>query len=219
MKKYALPLICCLALFAGCSDDSTKKPTAPTADELEQRLLNAGDIGAGWISTTAVSAQDLGGLSSSPCPGVTIPTAVTGRLKPVTGVRITPDDGTNRAIIEAVVTGDADTLASDLQVVLDAAASCTGTEIVNDNGDKVRYDSLMLPAIGDQRMATVVLGSQAPEFQVTTHGHTAVVRVGGIAVLLTQYEVMTNPEAAPIVVDSDFIGILQTAVNRISAEA
>lgn len=218
MKKYSLSLICCLALFAGCSDDSTDTTATPSPAELEQRLLNAGDIGAGWISTTAVSAQDLGGLSSSPCPGVTIPTAVTARLKPVTGVRITPADGTNRAIIEAVVTGEEDTLAADLQVVLDAADSCTGTDIVNDKGDKVRYDSLLLPAIGDQRMATVVLGSQAPEFQLTTHGHTAVVRVGGLAVLLTQYEVMTNPDAPPIVVDSEFISILQTAVNRISAE-
>ncbi|HNJ96918.1 MAG TPA: hypothetical protein PLV13_02240 [Ilumatobacteraceae bacterium] len=219
MKKFSLPLICCLALFAGCSDDSSDKAAAPTADQLEPRLLNAGDIGAGWISTTAVTAQDLGGLSSSPCPGVTIPAAVTTRLKPVTGVRLTPADGTNRAIIEAVVVGDEETLTSDLQAVMDAAESCTGTEIVSENGDKARYDSVMLPAIGDQRMATVVLGSQAPEFQLTTHGHTAIVRVGGIAVLLTQYEVMTNPDAPVIVTDTDFIGILKTAVDRISAEA
>lgn len=214
--RSTFAFVCCLSLAAACSDgggDAT--PTTPTPKQLEALLLNAADIGAGWMGTTAVSSSELGSLAESPCPGVTIDPEVTARLKPVVGVRITPGDGTNRAVIEGIIIGDPATLSSDVQALFAAAESCSGTDFTGANQEKARYDSLLLPAVGDQQMATVLKVIQPPDYQLTARGHTAIVRVGDIVVSLTQYEVMTKPDTEPITSDATFIALLQTAVQRV----
>ena len=216
MIRPTLALLCCLSLAAACSDGGrADAPPIQSPKQLEALLLNAADMGAGWIGTTAVSGSELGSLAESPCPGVTVDPEVTARLKPVVGVRITPSDGTNRAVIEGIITGDPATLSADVQALFDAAESCSGTDFTVANQEKARYDSLLLPAVGDQQMATVLKIIQPPDYQLTARGHTAIVRVGDIVVSLTQYEVMTRPEAEPITSDAAFIALLQTAVQRV----
>ena len=56
--------VCCLTLTVSCSDDGgDASVTTLSIDQLEERLLNAGDIGAGWMGTTTVSTTELGGLA------------------------------------------------------------------------------------------------------------------------------------------------------------
>jgi hypothetical protein len=214
-----IALACCLTLAASCSDGGgAASATTLSVDQLEARLLNAGDIGAGWIGTTVVDNTELGSLAESPCPGVTLPAAITERLRPVVGVRLTPIDGTNRAVFEGLIVGESATLADDVQALFDAAASCAGTDFTSADDEKVRYDTLLLPALGDQQMATVMTISQPPDHQLTVRGHTAIVRVGETVLSVTQYEVMTNPEAPAITSDAAFIDLLRTAVQRLSGE-
>ena len=220
MIRSTLALTCCLTLVAACSDDGGgSSVTTLSVDEMESRLLNAADMGAGWMGTTVVSSTELGTLAESPCPGVSIDASVTARLRPVVGVRLTPMDGTNRAVIEGVIVGEAANLDADVQALLDAAASCLGTDFTSEKDEKVRYDSLLLPALGDQQMATVMVINQPPDHQLTVRGHTAIVRVGQSVVSLTQYEVMTNPEAAAITSDAAFVELLRTAVERLAGES
>ena len=65
---------------------------------MESRLLNAADMGAGWMGTTVVSSTELGTLAESPCPGVSIDASVTARLRPVVGVRLGPVVGVDVAV-------------------------------------------------------------------------------------------------------------------------
>jgi hypothetical protein len=216
VTRSTLAFLCCLSLAAACSDgggDST--PPTQSPKQLEALLLNAADMGAGWIGTTAVSSSELGSLAESPCPGVTIDPEVTARLKPVVGVRITPSDGTNRAVIEGIITGDPATLSSDVEALFAAAQSCSGTDFTGAKQEKARYDTMLLPAVGDQQMATVLKIIQPPDYQLTARGHTAIVRVGDIVVSLTQYEVMKTPDAEPITSNSAFTALLNTAIQRV----
>ena len=134
------------------------------------------------------------------------------------GVRLTPIDGTNRAVIEGIIVGEGATIAKDVQTVFDAAASCAGTDFTSDKDEQVRYDTLLLHVLGDQQMATVLVIRQPPDHQLTVRGHTAIVRVGQTVVSLTQYDVMTNPEAPAITDDAAFIELLRTAVQRVTGE-
>lgn len=216
-RVLAVLAVCC-SLLAACSDDQGATATTMSTDELESRLLNAGDIGAGWIGTTVVDGTELGTLAESPCPGVTLPAAITERLRPVAGVRLNPIDGTNRAVFEGIIVGEPATLADDVQALFDAAASCAGTEFTSENDEHVRYDDLLLPALGDQQMASVMTIGQPPDHQLTVRGHTAIVRVGELVLSVTQFEVMTTPEAPALTSDEAFIELLRTAVARLKGE-
>lgn len=190
--------------------------TAPTAD-LSALLLDVADVGEGWSATTALSPEDLGSIADSPCAALVMNPTIIERLKPTTGVQFQPTDGSKRGLQEVALTGDPARLPQDLQAVFDGIAEvCAGVESTTPDAERIRYEPFAVPALGDQRLAIIWTAHEPPEYQVTWRGHTAIVRVGAIAIMLTQFDILPTPQDEPLMSDAEFVEVLRKAVDKLS---
>lgn len=190
--------------------------TEPTASPVVTVPLVADDLGGGW-STTDVDADTVVSLAQLPCPGTELDADVVERLQPTAARLLDLARGeAPLAIQQFVVQGDAEQLADDLDAVFAAAVACLGTDRVDDAGGRVRYDPFELPPLGDQRLGGTVTIAEPPDFVQTIRGHTAIVRVGGTALMLVQYEVLSSPDAGSTFTDARYLDLLALAVDRIT---
>ncbi len=192
--------------------------TTLSAAELTSRLLTSADIGGGWTPAQDITAADLGGLGESPCENVAINPTIAARLVASVGVILKPDDGTPRGIKETVVIGEPDRLARDLDAVFGAATdNCIGKDLTTKDGEKVRMQTFVLPDVGDQRSAISVTVGEPPDFRSTWKGHQAIIRLGSIAVAITEFEVVGSPDQAPRMSDAQFVQLVQQAAAKLTA--
>lgn len=213
---------------APVTTEAPAPPTAPTSGssvtlpggDLAAVLLTVDDLGAGWQRETDVSPQDVSSIGELPCPEATVDAAVVDRLVPTAVVMFS---GTDPAVLEGiqefVVAGDADRLAADLDALFAAAQRCLGAEWVTDDGERVRYDPFDLPDLGDQRLAGELTVGEPPDFTATTwRGHSAIVRVGELALMINQFEILPTPEAVPAMDANGFVALLEAAVARLAGQ-
>lgn len=195
---------------------SVVAPTAPgaTDQELAAMLLTADDIGAGWAANTDLDPADLGTLGESPCPDVGINPTITQRLQATTGVLFEPVDGSLRGIQELLVrSDDPGRLALDLDAVFGAVEQCMGLETTAPDGELVTMVRLELPAVGDSRLGATVTVLEPPDFRTTWLGHLAVVRVGNLAIMLNQFDIVDSPDVTPPTTDAEFIAMIERSVQ------
>lgn len=243
MKRRVLLLAAALTMATGpgCGDDdattttssvapstsapsASSSPSSPTstpmttspAGEVDERLLVPSDVGEGWSTATDVSEADLE-IGASPCEGTALNPTIVARLQPETGVILTAD-GTNGMLSmrEMIVTGGADRLATDLGILIEATNECfTRPVTTTADAEQVSSEPLALPAIGDQSFGMLTTVAEPPDFTTVWQVRTAMVRVGGTAVVIDQLEVLSGPDASPTFTDEQFAAVLEQAVARI----
>jgi hypothetical protein len=227
--KTTMTLLALLGLTvagAACGEDeateSTAAPVTTVAEvtttrpvDLDTLLLDASDVGEGWTANTELSVEDLGSLAQSPCENTAPNPTIAARLQPTAGVIFEPDDGSMQGIQELAVEGEPSQLAADLDIVFEATDQCIGVESTTPDAEKVTYEALEIPQLGDQQMAATVTAFEPPDFQTTWRGHSAIVRVGGVAIMLNQFEILSSPDDEPTTSDADFIALLETAVAKL----
>jgi hypothetical protein len=203
---------------------ATSTTAAPTTTvslaDLRERLLTAGEVGAGWKPETEITAADLGGIGELPCSGVpdlAINPTIAARLVAATGIIMSPTDGTPRGIKEILVTGEPDRLSRDLDAVIGATTdNCIGKDLVTKDHEKVRMEVVALDGIGDQRSAVTVTVGEPPDYQSTWRGYQAVVRVGPVAMMISTFQVMGTPDAKPVMDEAGFVALVKQAVAKLS---
>lgn len=221
-SRVGLPVIMLglsVALVA-CGSGTTRQTVAPSTTipstaQLEARLLDVGDVGAGWKVGPAINPQDLSSVSQSiPCSDVTIDPSVAKRLTAVTGIQFEPRDGSSRQMIELVITGESKQLDSDLQALIGAMDSCSAKTATTSATSKLTVQKFAIPKLGDQQAAYVMTDSadSAGAFYVRS----AIIRVGSIAVAFGLTEVVATPQDKPQISDDTFVKILKTAVDKLS---
>jgi hypothetical protein len=229
-KKVSIVAVLGLLAAAGaCGEDhkesrTTAAPatavaattTTASPTDLAPLLLDASDVGEGWNASTELSIADLGSIGESPCPGTAINPTIAQRLKPTVGVQFEPADGSKRGIQEVVLSGNTERLAADLDIVFGGVDVCKDVETTTPDAEKLRYEPLAVPELGDQRMAAIVTVFEPPDFQVTWRGHTAIVRYRSIAIMLNQFEILPSPQDKPVMSDAEFVELLRKAVTKLS---
>ena len=86
---------------------------------------------------------------------------------------------------------------------------------VPDSGEKVEYDLVDVGELGDQRSAATITAFEPPEFTTTWRGHTAIVRVGAVVIMLNEFEILKSPDEKPTMTDEMFTSLLTEAVSRL----
>ena len=201
------------------STSTTVAATTTTVSALHPLLLAVGDL-AGleteWTVMTDMDPADLGSLAESPCPDTTLAADLVERLRPTDGVIFEPTDGSLHGVQELILSGEPTQLEADLDVVFGSVESCVGEQYeVPGTGEKVQYDLLDVGDLGDQRAVATVTAFEPPDFTTTWRGHTAIVRVGGVAIMVNQFEILGSPDATPRMDDSEFAALLQAAVAKL----
>lgn len=194
-------------------------PTEPaTTSVLAPLLLTVDDLGPGWEVDPDVNPADFTSIGDLRCTDSALNPTIVERLVPTDVVIL---NGTDPAVFEGVqelmLSGDPARLAADLDILFEAATACLGSERVNEDGERVRYDPFEIPDLGDQRLAGELTVGEPPDYQTTWRGHTAIVRVGAIALMVNQFEILSTPEAIPSMTGDDFIALLELAVDRVVA--
>jgi hypothetical protein len=224
MRSRALLMLTAIGLSAtlvACGSSDAGKQTGtpstgiPSATQLEARLLDVGDVGAGWKLGQPITPEDLSSVSQSiPCTGVTIDPSVAKRLTAVTGRQLEPADRSAKHMIELVITGTSRQLDADLQTLARAMDSCSVKTGTSQGTSTLTVKKLAVPKLGDQQAAYVMTDSadSAGAFYVRN----AFVRVGTVAVAFGLMEVVAAPQDKPQVSDDTFVKILRTALERIS---
>jgi hypothetical protein len=207
-----------LALTA-CGSDAAPATSTVSPAELKAMLLTVDDlegIDGGWTVKADTSTADLGSLAESPCPDVALDQQLVARLKPTDGVIFEPGDGSLRGIQQLILTGNAAQLKLDLDTVFGNVESCVGVQYeVPDSGEKVEYDLVDVGELGDQRSAATITAFEPPEFTTTWRGHTAIVRVGAVVIMLNEFEILKSPDEKPTMTDEMFTSLLTEAVSRL----
>jgi hypothetical protein len=103
-----------------------------------------------------------------------------------------------------------------MDAVFGAIEQCIGIETTAPDGELVTLAPLELPPIGDERLGVAVTVLEPPEFQTTTWlGHIAIVRVGNVAIMINQFDIVDSPDVAPPTSDAEFVTILERAIERV----
>jgi hypothetical protein len=199
----------------GSSSTSGPSSTASVVD-LDAMLLTAAEGPEGWVVMGDMSPEDLGSLGDPICPDTAINPTIIARLKATSAVILEPADGSLKGMQELLVTGEPDRLAADLDIVFDTVEVC-GEEFTTVDGEKVQYVPFDIPDLGDQRNATTLKAFEPPDFQTTWLGHSAVVRVGSVALMLNQFEIVDTPDTEPSMSDAEFMEILERAVAKLES--
>lgn len=214
-----------LVVVAGCgTSGETSTPTSTTsttsattttvsAAQLDARLLDVSDVGAGWQVGAAVNAADFVDATRIPC-GAPMDAAIAQRLTPVAGVQFEPTDQSYKHLIEFAVTGEPTQLESDLQTFWRVVESCS--TVPSSSLGQLTIEKLAIPALGDQRTAFTLRGTEAADGTATWHVRDAAVRVGSTAIELGLAEIVSTPQETPQISDAEFVTLLETAVGKLS---
>ena len=176
-------------------------------------LLDASDVGPGWRVGPDVNDADLADAGRIPCPDVALNPTIAKRLTPATGVQFEPADRAYRHLIEFAVSGEPDQLAADLRAYVGAMESCS-TVSPTPPGE-LRIETRTIAQLGDQRAAFVLVGRESSGAPETWYVRNAVVRVGAVAMELGLAEVLSTPEQAPHISDTEFDELLGRAVSKL----
>lgn len=198
--------------LASTSSTSSGPTTTVSVATLTQRLLTVGDLPSGWQLASPINEMDLVAFANLPCDNAAINPLAVKRLTASTGIQFEPVGAASGHMIELVTTGDPTQLAKDVGMLIGAREeACSGADATSD-GAPLTITQLPLPStLGDQRNA--YSGHAGPES--TWFGRSAVVCVGGIAVMIGLTEVRSSPTAAPTISDAAFVQLVQTAVQRL----
>lgn len=218
-----LAVIGLAATSAGCgTDETTSTTTAQTTTTmsvaaLEQLLLTVDDLGAGWVAGEPINEADLADSVQVPCPDQAINPTIAARLRAQTAVQFDAADASYQHLIEFVVSGETTRLTADLDIWFEAFTACaTSTTSAGSDPRLLTVEPLTLPELGDQRIGFVIDGREAATDTAVWHGHTALVRVGNVAVSVGLIEVLDSLDAEPAIDDAAFIAIVETAVARLA---
>jgi hypothetical protein len=176
-------------------------------------LLDVGDVGAGWQVGPDVNDADFSDATKIPCSDVAINPTIAARLTPVAGVQFEPTDRSYKHLIEFAVVGEPARLDADLQAFFGAMESCT-TVASTDQGP-FTVEELALPRLGDQRAAFVLTGTESPDTLATWYVRDAAVRVGPVAIEIGLTEILSTPDEAPSISDTEFLRLVETAVAKL----
>ena len=226
MTRRAWWMIAVLALgAAACGSDESvatttmAAPTTTAPSELKAKLLTVDDlvgVEGDWSVMADMTPDDLGSLAESPCPDAAIDPQIVERMIPTDAVIFEPTDEATRGVQELILAGDPEQLASDLEVVFGSVESCVGQQYeVPGSGEKVQYDLVDVPEFGDQRSAARLVAFEPPDFTTTWRGHTAIVRVGGVVIMINEFQILDSPDAEPFMDDAEFVALLESAVARL----
>ena len=236
--RAGMSLIAVLGLIGGlyaCGDDgpsgNTRTPTSsvpaitPTTStsastttisiaQLDSMLLDIGDVGAGWQLGPQVTDADFSDSVQFPCNDMALNPTIIERLTPITGVQFEPIDGSNKHLIEFLVTGDPGRLALDLQFYFEGMEACAATTPTTTGTGTLTVEPFTIPELGDQRAAYVLTGVESPD--ATWYIRSAEVRVGSVAIQVALTEILSTPDDEPTVADAEYIQLLNTAVAKLS---
>lgn len=216
-----LAVIGLLAATTGCGSDgtdSTTTTTSTTTPDLQTVLLTLDDLGDDWVAGEPTNPADLADSVQVPCPDQAINPTIAARLTATAAVQFDATGGAYRHLIEFVVAGEPTQLAADLGVWFEAFDQCaTSTTSAGSDPRLLSIEQLALPELGDQRIAYVIDGRESSTDTVVWHGHTAIVRVGGVAISVGVIEVLDSADAEPVLDDAAFVDLVEVAVAKLTA--
>lgn len=196
------------------SNDHTRRDhRSSDRGQLDERLLDASDVGPTWQPGPPITDADLTDATQIPCPDTAINPTIAARLTPITGVQFEPVDQSAQHLIEFAVTGQPEQLDADLQVLFDAMDACAATTPTTIGTGSLTVERLTIPELGDQRAAYALIGVESPE--ATWYVRDAEVRVGSVAVEVSLTEILHAADDEPSVSDDEFGQLVQTAVDEL----
>ncbi|MGD9792286.1 MAG: hypothetical protein AB7V43_02295 [Acidimicrobiia bacterium] len=210
------------------SATTTTMATATTAttgttlapEQLQAMLLAAADVGSGWKEGSPVNEMDFADSMKFPCADMGLNPTILARITPTVGVQFEPVDGSYKHMIEMMVSGEPTRLNTDLGFYFEGMQACaasTVTSTTTSAGDQLTLKDFALPAIGDQRMATVGTGRESADSDALWCVRSAVVRVGSVAVMVGVTEILSGSQTTPTISDADFVKLVTTAVERVGS--
>lgn len=199
---------------------TTAAPSTTAVSELKAKLLTVDElvgVDGEWTVMTDMTPDDMGSLGESPCPDGALADDIVERLRPTDAVIFEPSDSSMRGVQELILSGDPAQLESDLAAVFGSSETCVGEQYeVPGTGEKVQYDLVDVAELGDQRIVARITAFEPPDFTTTWRGHMAVVRVGGVAIMLNEFEILDSPDTEAAMSDDEFVTLLEAAVAKLA---
>jgi len=231
-RMSALAVLALVAATVACGDDgattsatttsaattTVSTATTLTTTQLEAMLLGVADAGSGWKVGSPVNEMDFADSMKFPCPDTAMNPTIVARITPTVGVQFEPADGSYKHIIEMMVSGEPQRLDADLGFYFEGMRACaasTVTSTTTADGEALTLEDFALPALGDQRMATLGTGRESADSDALWYVRSAVVRVGSVAVMVGLTEILSGSQTTPTISDADFVRLVTTAVERV----
>jgi len=221
MKFLAVTALATASLGCG-SDETTSTTEAQTTTTmsiaaLQDMLLTVDDLGTGWVTGEPINAADLADSIQVPCPDQGINPTIAARLRAQSAVQFDGAGASYSHLIEFIVSGDPAQLTADLDVWFEGFDACmTSTTSAGSDPTLLSIEQLALPTLGDQRGGYVLDGRESSGDTVVWHGHTAIVRVGGVAISLGLIEILDDESAQPTMTDATFVSMLEAAAAKLT---
>jgi len=188
--------------------------SAATTDALRSLLLAASDLPTDWTITYSQPGDEFGSFGDSSCPGHAVEPAIVDRVRPTVSASFgTADDVL--AFEQAAFQSDPVQMEADLAAVFAVDAACFGMESMEGEGGKTVFERLVMPELADQQESATWRFLAEPDYAATAVGHIAIVRVGSIAMEISQSEVLRDPGASPTYTEEEFIALVQKAVAKV----
>lgn len=179
-------------------------------------MLAASDLPSDWTITYSQPGDDFGSFGDSSCPGHAVDAAIVERVRPTVSATFGSADG-SLLIEQAALQADPAQLEADLAAVMEVDSACFGLDSIEGEGGKTVFDRLTMPALADQQESATWRFLADPDGMATAMGHIAIVRVGPIAMEISQSESLSSPGASPTYTDEEFVALVQKAVARAKA--
>lgn len=221
MKFLAVTALATASLGCG-SDETTSTTEAQTTTTmsiaaLHDMLLTVDDLGTGWVTGEPINAADLTDSVQVPCPDQGINPTIAARLRAQSAVQFDGAGASYSHLIEFIVSGEPTQLAADLDVWFEGFDACmTSTTSAGSDPTLLSIEQLALPTLGDQRGGYVLDGRESSSDTVVWHGHTAIVRVGGVAITVGLIEILDSASAQPTIDDAAFVTMVEAAVANLT---
>lgn len=241
-RSHSILVLAALGLAVtagGCGDDETSGTTVPVettgpsstvpvttagpGDELQAMLLTVSDLGTSWKLGSPINEADLSDLANQiaePCPGTAMNPTIAARLAPHHAVQFEASDGGPLMIMATIVAGEGGKLTGDVAAYIGSVQGCIDAgpitpEPTDGLAGTIVYTAIALPELGDQRFAWLATSPEPAEG--TWYGRNAVVQVGDVAISVGLLEVISSTDGTPTVSDAEFIDMVKTATERLSA--
>jgi len=193
---------------------TTAAASTTLPEDLSKYLLTLDDVGSTWKLGHTVGEADFNDFGQLPCPDSAINPTIINRIRPTIGVQFEPSAEGARHLLQFVLTGESTRLAMDLEALIGAEQACADTTPSGSNSFKV--ERMTIPDLGEQRAAFVLRGLETNGSTSTWYVRQAVVRVGTVAITIGLTEILSSPDAAPSIPDTEFVRILTAATARLT---
>lgn len=198
------------ALLVGLAVACTPPPPPSAATvALEGRLLTEADVGSGFAEESRGRAGVSGGMI---CPEADFETADVGVVR-VAFVRGSGRDeiGLDQ-VLRVAEQGELDRLFVGMR---DAYEACFGV-VWTDYGDTRMVEPLMIPEVGDDRIAVHAVRGDPPFDGRHDDDRGVIVRSGDILIEITVSEVHDSAQTPPSLGDEEFLGIVAKALEKLT---